>query len=97
MNIRRGDIYWIEQPIDSLDIPHPHVVVQDDIFNQSRIATVVVCALTSNLDRAKDLGNVLLNPSEANLIRQSVVVSSKIASIPKAQLGELMALCLLTE
>ena len=68
--------------------PHPHVVVQDDVFNHSRITTVVVCALTSNLHRAKEPGNVLLEAGEGNLPRQSVVVVSQISSVDKARLGE---------
>jgi len=53
--IGRGDVFWIT-PDDSRGpaptYSRPHVVVQDDVFNHSRIATVVVCALTSNLHRA---------------------------------------------
>ena len=64
------------------------MVVQDDVFNHSRIATVVVCALTSNLHRANEPGNVLLEVGEGNLPRQSVVVVSQISSIDKACLGE---------
>ena len=49
-SIHRGDLYWIA-PDDSRgpasDYAHPHVVVQEDVFNHSRITTVVVCALTS--------------------------------------------------
>ena len=81
--IRRGDVFWI-----SLESPHPHVVVQDDVFNHSRITTVVVCALTSNLHRANEPGNVLLEVGEGNLPRQSVVVVSQISSVDKARLGE---------
>jgi mRNA interferase MazF len=54
------------------------VVIQNNIFNRSRINTVVVCALTSNLHRANAPGNVPLEPSEANLPKQSVVVVSQI-------------------
>ncbi len=68
--------------------PHPHVVVQDDIFNHSRITTVVVCALTSNLRRANELGNVLLEVGEGNLPKQSVVVVSQVSSVDKVRLGE---------
>jgi mRNA interferase MazF len=81
----------IEQPIQqtsALLIAHPHVVVQDDLFNRSRIATVVVMALTSNRHRASEPGNVLLEPGEGGLARQSVVVVSQITSIAKAELGE---------
>ena len=70
-------------------IPHPYVVVQDDVFNHSRIHTVVVCALTSNLRRASETpGNLLLEPGEGNLPRQSVVEVSKVSSVEKVQLGE---------
>ena len=68
--------------------PHPHVVVQDDVFNHSRITTVVVCALTSNLHRANEPGNVLLEAGEGNLPKQSVVVVSQVSSVDKARLGE---------
>jgi len=63
------------------------VVVQDDVFNHSRITTVVVCALTSNLHRAKEPGNVLLEVGEGNLPDQSVVVVSQISSVDRARLG----------
>lgn len=91
MTIDRGDIFWVapeSSETGELDTSHPHVVVQDDIFNHSRIETVVVCALTSNLHRADEPGNVLLNVGEANLPRQSVVVVSQISSISKQRLGE---------
>jgi mRNA interferase MazF len=58
------------------------------VFNHSRIATVVVCALTSNLHLAKEPGNVLLEPGEGNLPKQSVVVVSQLESVEKARLGE---------
>lgn len=67
--------------------PHPHVVVQEDVFNHSRISTVIVCALTSNLQRAGEPGNVLLDQGEGGLPRQSVVLVSQIASVDKARLG----------
>lgn len=89
--IDRGDIYWVTLGgADGTEaaIPHPYVVVQDDVFNHSRIHTVVVCAMTSNLRRAGETpGNVLLEPGEGDLPRQSVVEVSKVTSIEKAQLG----------
>jgi mRNA interferase MazF len=91
MTINQGDIYWIP-PAESSDVEdgptHPQVIVQDNVLNHSRIATVVVCALTSNLKRAKSPGNVLLEAGEANLSKQSVVVVSKVSTVKKNQLGE---------
>ena len=88
--INRGDIFWVE-PDGSKGsvpgVPHPHLIVQDDVFNRSRIATVIVCALTSNLNRASEPGNVLLELGEGNLRKQSVVISSQISSIEKSRLG----------
>src|SRR5688572_28263517 len=81
--IHRGDIFWIEPSgADAVATqPHPHVVVQEDVFNHSRIGTVIVCALTSNLRRATEPGNVLLDPGEGALPRQSVVVVSQISCV----------------
>src|SRR5690349_14910674 len=80
MTIKRGDVYWLAPDDSRQPVPtysHPHVVVQDDVFNESRVTTVIVCALTSNLQRASEPGNVLLDPGEANLPAQSVVVVSQ--------------------
>ncbi|HYH97514.1 type II toxin-antitoxin system PemK/MazF family toxin, partial [Hyalangium sp.] len=89
--IHRGDVFWIGPDDSRGPVPsysHPHVVVQDDVFNHSRITTVVVCALTSNLHRANEPGNVLLEVGEGNLPQQSVVVVSQVSSVDKARLGE---------
>lgn len=91
MVIHQGDVYWVDvgDPIGSAPgYLHPHVVVQNNAFNQSRINTVVVCALTSNLKRASAPGNVLLEPGEANLPKQSVVNISQIFTVDRSQLGD---------
>lgn len=89
--INRGDVYWIA-PDDSRgpapSYAHPHVVVQEDVFNHSRIATVIVCALTTNLQRATEPGNVLLELGEGNLPEHSVVVVSQIDAVDKTRLGD---------
>lgn len=96
MQINQGDIYWLhaEAPgaIDTSDdhtaIPHPYVVIQPNEINHSRVGTVVVCALTSNLNRRSEPGNLLLEAGEANLPRQSVVVVSQVEAVAKTELGE---------
>ena len=60
--------------------------VQNNAFNRSRVSTVVTCALTTNLRRAGDPGNVLLYPGEANLPGQSVVNVSQIAPVDQRRL-----------
>ena len=91
MIIRQGDVFWIdlEEPEGSEPgFRHPHVVVQNNVFNRSRINTVVVCSLTSNLKRAAVPGNVLLKKGEANLKKDSVVNVSQIVTIDRADLVE---------
>ena len=91
MTVNQGEIYWVtlEEPSGSgPGYPHPHVVIQENVINHSRIQTVVVCALTTNLKRAKSPGNVLLDAGEANLEKQSVVVVSQVSTIHKTQFGE---------
>lgn len=89
--IQQGDIYWVDlgSPIGSEPAYlHPYVVIQNDILNRSRLQTAIVCALTTNLRRAKAIGNVLLDPVEANLPEQSVVNVSQIFTVDKALLIE---------
>ena len=91
MNIKQGDIFWIDLGIPGGSEPgyrHPHVVIQNNLFNQSKINTVVVCALTSNLRRGKAPGNVLLKKGEGNLKKDSVVNISQIVTINKSDLVE---------
>jgi len=91
MVIQQGDIFWLE-----LDEPrgsepgyrHPHVVVQNDLFNRSRINTTVVCALTTNLKRAEAPGNVLLRKGEANIPKKSVINITQIFTVNKSDLVE---------
>lgn len=88
--VNRGDIFWISTDETKGSIPgvsHPHVVVQEDVFNHSRISTVIVCALSSNLRKASEPGNVLLDLGEGGLERQSVVVSSQVSCVYKTRLG----------
>lgn len=91
MVINQGDIYWVDLDEPSGSGPgysHPHVVIQNNVFNASKIHTVIVCALTSNIKRAQAPGNVLLEQGEDNLPKQSVVLVSQIFTVDKSQLGE---------
>ena len=91
MVANQGDIYWVSLKELSGSEPgytHPHVVVQDNVINRSRINTVVMCALTTNLEQAKAPSNVLLEVGEANLPRQSIVVVSQVSTVDKTQFGE---------
>lgn len=89
MVINQGDIYGLdlEEPVGSEPgYRHPHVVIQNNLFNHSRISTTVVCLITSNLKRAKSPGNVLLEKNEGNLPKRSVVNISQIYTVDKMEL-----------
>ncbi|MEE4358381.1 MAG: type II toxin-antitoxin system PemK/MazF family toxin [Desulfococcaceae bacterium] len=91
MVIRQGDIFRVDMGEPSGSEPgyrHPHVVIQNNLFNQSRISTVVVCVLTSNIRRAGSPGNVLLEKGEADLPKRSVVNVSQIYTVDRADLLE---------
>jgi mRNA interferase MazF len=91
MVINQGDIFWIDFDPPGGSEPgyrHPHVVIQNNLFNRSKINTVVVCALTSNLKRAHAPGNVSLKKGEANLPKPSVVNISQLFTVNKSDLSE---------
>jgi len=91
MVINQGDDFWVNLKEPTGSEPgyrHPHVIIQNNLFNRSRINTVVVCALTSNLKRSKAPGNVLLSKGEANLPKKSVINISQIFTIDKSLLSE---------
>jgi mRNA interferase MazF len=89
--INQGDVYWVELEDPTGSAPgykHPHVVIQNNLFNHSQIRTVVVLALTSNLNRASAPGNVRLEKGEASLPKPSVVNVSQVFTVDKTQLDE---------
>lgn len=91
MVIKQGDVFWIDFPKakgSESAYRHPHVVVQNNIFNSSSIHTVVLCALTSNCKRASSPGNVALRKGEANLPKRSVVNITQIVTLNKFELKD---------
>ena len=63
-------------------------MVQSDTFNRSRIATTVVCLITSNLIRSQAPGNVALRKGDANLPKASVVNVSQVVTLDKSELKD---------
>ena len=91
MDIRQGDIFWIDLEEPSGSGPgyrRPYVVIQNNFFNNSTLRTVVVCAVSTNLKLAKLPENVLLEKGEANLARQSVVNVTQMFTVDKRELVE---------
>lgn len=89
--IRRGEIWWADLAEPRRSEPgyrRPVLVIQADSFNLSRIQTVVVAAITSNVELADAPGNVLLLARSAGLARDSVVNVSQLLTLDRSFLTE---------
>lgn len=87
----RGEMWWANLPDPVGSEPgyrRPILVIQDDTFIQSRISTVIVVVITSNIQLAEAPGNVLLPRGVSGLSRDSVVNVSQILTLDKTFLVE---------
>lgn len=64
------------------------MIVQDNIFTQSRISTVIVVIITSKTQSAEAPGNVLLAREATGLPRDSIANVSQIFTVDKRFLVE---------
>lgn len=91
MVIHQGDVFWLDDDEPAGSGPgyrRPHVVVQNDAFNASRIHTAVICSITSHLRLSEAPGNVRLAAGEGGLPRESVVNVSQSLTVDKRDLVE---------
>ncbi|MGH9107273.1 MAG: type II toxin-antitoxin system PemK/MazF family toxin [Acidimicrobiales bacterium] len=89
--VARGEVWWIDFGAPLGCEPgkrRPAVVISDDRFNRSRLATVTVVAVTSNTKLADGPGNVALSRGVAGLDRPSVVNVTQVASIDRRRLAQ---------
>ena len=87
----RGEIWWAQLPDPVGSEPgyrRPVLIIQDDTFTQSRIRTVIVVIITSNIELANAPGNVLLPRDATGLSKDSVVNVSQVLTVDKAFLTE---------
>lgn len=89
--MRRGEIWWaaLPEPVGSgPGMKRPVLVIQANPFNESRIATVIVAIITSNLALAEAPGNVRLAKTDSGLPKPSVVNVSQVLTIDRTLLTE---------
>ena len=89
--MKRGEIWWASLPEPTGSGPgfrRPVLVVQSNPFNASRIATVVVAAITSNLRLSAAPGNVEITQRESGLGKTSVVNVSQVLTLDRTLLTE---------
>lgn len=90
--VARGEIWWADfgDPVGSEPgFRRPALVVSSDRFNRSRIRTVMVAALTSNLRLAAAPGNVEIPRGVAGLAKDSIVNISQTLVVDRSRLVEL--------
>jgi mRNA interferase MazF len=88
---RRGDIWWASLPAPRRSEPgyrRPVVIVQAQDFNDSRIGTLVIVTVTSNVALADAPGNVLLPRHATRLRKEAVANVSQIMTIDRSFLIE---------
>jgi mRNA interferase MazF len=89
--VKRGQIWWAELPEPAASEPgyrRPVLIVQADEFNASRIRTVIVVVLSSNIHLADAPGNVRLAKAKTGLPKDSVANVSQILTLDKEFLSE---------
>jgi mRNA interferase MazF len=89
--LRRGDIWWATLPPPVGSGPgyrRPVLIIQSNVFNASRIGTVIVAAITSNVELGRAPGNVRLDAKQSGLKKDSVVNVSQLATLDRRILTE---------
>lgn len=85
----RGEVWWADLAApggSAPGYPRPVVVVQSDWLNRSRLGTVLVTPLTTNLARASLPGNVLCGVRGTGLKQPSVAVTPHTVAVDRSTL-----------
>lgn len=89
--VKRGEIWWADLPEPQGSSPgfrRPVLVVQADSFNQSKINTVIVAIVTSQMKYAESFGNVLLKAKSGGLPKDSIINISQLYTMDERFLHE---------
>jgi mRNA interferase MazF len=89
--MKRGEIWWasLDEPAGSEPgYRRPVVVISSNEFNRSKINTVLVAIITSNLRLADAPGNFKVARKETGLSKESVVNISQLLTLDKSFLIE---------
>jgi len=87
----RGEIWWVDFGVpfgSEVGFRRPVIILQNDVLNESKLRTVVVLPLTTNLDYAEFPNNVFLSKENTGLPKDSVTQSHLIVHIDKERLLE---------
>ena len=90
MDIARGDIYYADlSPVVGSEQGgvRPVLVIQNDVGNKYS-PTVIIAAITSQLEKAKLPTHIELSKDKYNLSKDSVVLLEQIRTLDKRRLKE---------
>lgn len=89
--MQRGEVWWADLGLPRGSAPalrRPVLIVSGDPYNRSRLGTVTVAVLTSNIRLAALPGNVAVPAEAVGLDYDSVVDVTQIATIDRGTLEE---------
>jgi mRNA interferase MazF len=86
-----GEIWWAQFGIpfgSEAGFKRPVLIVQDNSFNESKIRTIVVVPLTTNLQLAEAPGNVLLKKKDSKLTEDSAIIVAQLYAMDRERFIE---------
>ncbi|NEP84755.1 MAG: type II toxin-antitoxin system PemK/MazF family toxin [Okeania sp. SIO3B3] len=89
--MRRGEVWWADLSEPRGSEPgyiRPVLIIQDNHYNDSRLATVITIGLTSNLKYSQIPSNIQLPKSESGLPKDSIINLAHLSTINKDELTE---------
>jgi len=89
--VKRGEVWWAsldDPPGSGPGYKRPIVVISSNYFNSSKISTIIVATITSNLNLSEAPGNFELTKKNSGLSRKSVVNISQLITLDKTFLIE---------
>ena len=90
MVVKRGDIFYADlSPVIGSEQggTRPVLVVQNDVGNKFS-PTVIIAAITSQINKAKLPTHIEINAHEVGLLKDSVILLEQIRTIDKKRLRE---------
>ena len=88
LNVKRGDIFYADlSPVVGSEQGGIVIIIQNDIGNRYS-PTVIVAAITSQINKAKLPTHVEISSEEYGLNRDSVVLLEQIRTLDKKRLKE---------
>jgi mRNA interferase MazF len=93
--LKRGEIWWASLPDPVASEPggrRPVLILSNDEFNRSRLRTVIVVSITTNLKLADLPGNLYIDQNESGLPRDAVINMTQISTIDRGFLTEYVSI-----